>query len=351
MEAVELLERLSTEWGISGYENRVAAFWEKTITTVVDEVRRDRLGNAIALKKGAGEEPRPKVMVAAHLDEIGLMVTKVDKGGFLRFTTVGGFDPRVLLAKEVTVLGKKPLPGVIGAKPPHLLSAGERKEVVKVEKMFIDIGYGETRARELVSVGDPVVLKRRFERLQGKTVAGGPFDDRAGLVVLYETARELERVRHEADVYFVGTVQEEVGVRGSVVSTYGIEPDIGIAVDVGFGDMPGTSEEDTIELGKGPAVALGPNIHPNLHRDLVEVAKSRHIPYQLEIAPGPTGTDARAIQISRTGIATALVSIPLRYMHTTVETLVTSDLVNTAYLLASFIGQVDKKYLEGLKWS
>src|SRR5690554_4631102 len=204
------------------------------------------------LKKGTGAEPRPKVMLAGHMDEIGLIITKIEKEGFLRFSTIGGFDQRVLLAQEVVVHGKEPLIGVIGAKPPHIQAPGEQSKAVKMEDLFIDVGFdSEDEAAKAVRVGDLVTLKRDVVDLQGSFMAGKSFDDRAGVAAILECFKTLAGMSHTADVYGVATVQEEVGLRGAVTSAYGIVPDLGIAIDVGFGDSPGLPESDTIKLGKG----------------------------------------------------------------------------------------------------
>lgn len=351
METKDFLKRLSEEVGVSGYESRPAEVVKEGFAGLVDDIRQDKLGNVIMLKRGDGapETPRPKVMLAAHMDEIGLMVSKIEKDGMVRITTVGGIDPRIMPASEVVIHGKRDVPGVIGAKPPHLQSPEERKSAHKLHELFIDTGLPREELISLVSVGDTVTFTRSFVELGGDIVAGKSLDDRAGVAVMLECAKELKRLRHTADVYFVATVQEEVGVRGAYTSTYGITPDVGIAIDVGHGDIPGVPEHWTIELGKGPGIGFGPHVNPKVFERLKKVAEDYNIQFQVEPSTSPGGTDAFAIQVTRAGVPTALISIPLRYMHTTVETMSMGDVVKAGRILALFIASVDFQYVEGLR--
>ena len=348
MEIKQVFKNLSEASGVSGYEHGLASSIQEGCPWA-DESRTDKLGNLIMLKKGHGTGPKPKIMLAGHMDEIGLIITKIEKDGFLRFGTIGGFDQRVLLAQEVVVHSKNPLTGVIGAKPPHIQAPGEQSKAVKMEDLFIDVGFdSQAEAQKQVSVGDLVTLKRDVVDLQASLMAGKSFDDRAGVAAILECFRLLAQVNHAADVYGVATVQEEVGLRGAITSTYGIVPDIGIAIDVGFGDSPGLAESDTIKLGQGPGVAIGPHVHPKVHKRMVETAKEWNIPYSLDPSPYPGGTDAYAIQVARGGVPTILPSIPLRYMHTPIETLDYEDVKRTGRLMAMFIAGVDNEFVEGL---
>lgn len=352
METKELLRTLSDAHGVSGYEHRIAALVKEAFSPYCQEFKTDALGNVIAFRRGEGEGPRPRVMLAAHMDEIGLMVTKIDEHGFLKFTQVGGVDQRTLVAQEVRVHGKQELLGVIGAKPPHLLSPEERQKAIAMSDMVIDVGLPVEKVKELVRVGDMVTLNRTFAELANGCIYGKSLDDRAGVAVMYECLQQLARLHCVADVYAVATVQEEVGVRGATVSAYGVNPDIGVAIDVCHGDMPGVPEDHTSPMGKGPAVTRGGNIHPKVFEGIDKAAKEFNISYSLEIAPGPTGTDAWAIQVARSGIPTGLLSIPLRYMHTSVETMDMADIRNAGRLLAFFISKVDRAYLEEVQtWS
>ncbi|NLM39861.1 MAG: M42 family metallopeptidase [Firmicutes bacterium] len=351
MDIKQLFQDIASNSGVSGYEDQIADQIQEACPWV-DEFRRDTLGNLIMLKKGKAQSDQkvPRVMLAAHMDEIGLIITKVEKEGFLRFSTIGGFDQRVLLGQEVTVHGKETYRGVIGAKPPHVQSPDEQRQAVKLEDLFIDIGFDSAEEVEgKVAVGDLATINQTSWNLQGSFMAGKAFDDRAGVAAMLECLKALDDLNFSAEVYAVATVQEEVGLRGAITSTYGIVPDVGIAIDVGFGDQPGLQEFQTIKLGGGPAIGLGPHVHPTLHKRMVEVAKEWKIPYSLDPSPYPGGTDAYAIQVTQAGIPTILLSIPLRYMHTPIETLDYNDVKLTGRLMAFFIAGLDNEFVEGLK--
>lgn len=348
MDTKEFLKAMCQETGVSGHESRVSGIIAEEFAKLFDSVESDILGNVIGLKQGEGEGRRPRIMLAGHMDEIGLMVTKIEERGFLRFTSIGGVDQRTLVAQEVVVHGKKDVPGIIGAKPPHLIKPEERRKALPMSDMVIDVGLSEEQVRELISVGDAITLKREFIELQGDRVAAKALDDRAGVAVITECMKELQKLHHYADVLGVATVQEEVGVKGATVSAYGLEPDIGIAIDVCHAAMPGVPDTLTSPMGEGPAIALGANIHEKVFERLTQIAKEYGIKYHLEPAPGPTGTDAWAIQIARSGIASAVISIPQRYMHTSVETLSLHDIKQAGKLLAHFIASVDAEFVEGL---
>lgn len=342
------LEVLCNTDSVSGHESRL----EETIVSAFEnhsnDIKVDSLGNIIALKKGHNNIGNIKIMLAAHMDEIGLMVKHIEDNGFIKFTTIGGIDPRTILGQEVIVHGKEDLFGVIGSKPPHLQESQEINKAIKIEDMIIDVGFSKEQLIDVISIGDTITIKRQLNILQGNRLTARALDDKAGVAAMYECIKELTKIQHEVDVYFVSTVQEEVGFRGAFTSTYRINPDIGIAIDVGFGSTPELSKADTLEMGKGPGITMGGNIHPGLRKRLVDIAEEYNIPFQYEITPGPTGTDGRAIQITRQGIPTLCLSIPLRYMHTSVELIDMADIKNTAKLLAFFIGTISNENLEGL---
>lgn len=348
MDTKKILDTLSSGSTVSGYEYKINdtiiyAFKNYTTTTEIDS-----LGNIISMKKGRNNSKGLKIMIAAHIDEIGLMVKHIEDNGFIRFTNIGGIDPRTIVGQEVIVHGKKDLFGVIASKPPHLQEASDLNQTIKMEDMFIDLGYSKEELKDLVSIGDVITIKREFKSLQNNRVTGKALDNKAGVVAMLECAKELEKINHEADVYFVSTIQEEVGMRGAFTSTYKINPHIGIAVDVGFGHTLELEKHRTLELGQGPGITIGGNIHPKLREHLVNVAKEYNIPFQYEVTPGPTGTDGRAMQITREGIPTLCLSIPLRYMHTSVEVVDITDIKNTGKLLALFIASISNESLEGL---
>ena len=335
----ELIKSLSDLRGISGFEYRIsdkiAEFFEK----YADSVEKDRLGNVIAVKK-CGKENAKKVMIEAHIDEIGLMVNDIDDNGFITFVPVGGVDRRILPSLEVIVHGKRDLPGVIGAKPPHLQESGEQNKSTKIEDMAIDTGFCAEKVRELVSVGDSITFAQSVGKLSEKEFSGKTLDDRAGVAALVNTMKNLMKIKTEVDVYAVAAVQEEVGLRGAKVAAYGVEPDIAIAVDVCHGITPDNSY-NAFETGSGAVISIGPNIHPKLQKRLNETAEKYHIKYELDVDGGDTGTDAWAIQVSKCGVPTALLSIPLKYMHTSVETLDIGDVEAVSELLTCFIQNLD----------
>jgi tetrahedral aminopeptidase len=352
--AKDFLQKLSEASGVTGYEHAVRELVIEEFRQYADEISVTPMGSVIALKRGArapkDKTPAPKVLIEGHMDEIGLMVTDIDHG-FIRFTQVGGFDVRVLLAQEVIVHGKKPLRGIIGARPPHVLTEEEREKVIPMRDLFIDVGMSEDRVRDMVQVGDLITIARKMVSLKNNLVAGKAFDDRAAVVAVAEALRQLSTMKHTWDVYAVANVQEEDGAwfGGAFTSTYKINPDVAVALDVSHADQPNTSEINAVPLTEGMGIARGPNIHPLVHQKLVEVAEAHETPFKVTAYAGPTGTDAWAIQIVREGIPTGLIDIPLRYMHTSVETLSINDLERIGRLLANFCAALDDKFLNELK--
>ena len=352
MSAKEFLQKISEASGVSGYEHSVRDLVIEQMRPYSDQITVTAMGSIIAKKCGAGasqaRSPAPKVLIEGHMDEIGLMVTDIDRG-FIRFTNIGGFDVRVLPSQEVVVRGNQELRGIIGSRPPHVLSEEERTKVVPLDELFIDVGLPEARVRELVRPGDLVTISRKMMDLKNNIVAGKAFDDRAAVVAISEALRHLATMKHTWDVYAVTNVQEEVGLRGAATSTYAVAPDIAIALDVSHADQPNTTDVNAVPLDSGMGIALGPNIHPMIHKKLVEVAQENEIPYRVTAYAGATGTDAWAIQVVRDGIPTGLIDIPLRYMHTSVETLSLSDLERIGRLLALFCASLDDSFLRQLK--
>lgn len=342
MDLVAHLKELTMATGLSGYEGDVRSLVQKAWDPLVDAFETDALGNLMALKRGEPAEgtPRRAIMLAAHMDEIGLMVTGYE-GGFLRFTRVGGVDLRTVLGQEVTVHGRRELIGVTSSRPPHVLGEQERRTAVPTDKLFIDTGLTAEELPHLVQVGDLVSMRRETIALAEGYLSGKAMDDRAGVATLTVCLQELSRLRHGWDVYAVATTQEELGLRGAIISAYHTAPDAAIAVDVGFGAQVGVSDDESVEMDGGPAIAMGPNIHPSIYELLVQTAKEHEIKYQVEVAAGQTGTDAWAIQVAREGVPTGLLSVPLRYMHTSVETVCLRDIQRTGRLMARAIVALD----------
>ncbi|MBT3194725.1 MAG: M42 family metallopeptidase [Verrucomicrobia bacterium] len=350
MDLVALMKSLSDATGVSGYEDEVRALVRQSFEASCDDIRQDAMGSLIGLRRGTqrGERNRRRIMIAGHMDEIGLMVSRLDEG-FLRFTQVGGYDVRILPGQSVIVHGRKRLPGVIGSRPPH--TAAGAKGVTPMDELFIDVGLSAGALAKQVEIGDWVTMDATCTELGGDLLCGKAMDDRAGVAAVIACLDELTRLPHEWDVYGVATVQEEIGLRGAFTSTYGVAPDVGIAVDVGFGKQPGVPEAQQEILGKGPTMTIGPNVHPALFKHIKDTADLNEIPVQSSVTARGTGTDANAMQITRAGIPAALLSIPVRNMHTPVETLSVKDLRRTGRLLARSIAGMGKDFIKSLTWA
>lgn len=342
-----LLEKLSNAHGISGREGNVQQIVMDEIRAYVDEVRVDLLGNVIATKKGES----PSIMIAAHADEIGLMVKQVDEKGFLRFIHIGGWYDPTLLNQRVIVHAKSgPIVGVIGSKPPHVMKEDERKKPIEAKDMFIDIGcQSQEEAEDLgIAPGTPISIDRSFAPLQGDRVTGKAFDNRAGVVAMIEA---LRRTKSKSTIYAVATVQEEVGLKGAKVCTYCLNPDIALATDVTIpGDHPGIDKRDApIEMGKGPVVVIADASGRGLLATqsivdwLLGTAKEFDIEVQLEASEGGT-TDATAIYLTKEGIPTGVLSIATRYIHSPVEVLSLSDIDKSAELIARALETAPKYF-------
>jgi endoglucanase len=332
-----LLEKLSNAHGISGWEGSIQQIVKEEIAPYVDEVRIDKLGNLIAIKKGES----PSVMIEAHADEIGLMVKQVDEKGFLRFIRIGGWFDQTLLNQRVVIHTRSgPVTGVIGCKPPHVMNDKERKKIVESKDMFIDVGCSSDREAEELGIypGTPVSIDRTFALLQGDRVTGKAFDNRAGLVAMIEA---LRRTKTKSTIYAVATVQEEVGLKGAKVAADGLDPDVARASDVTVpGDHPGIEKKDApIEMGKGPVVVVadasgrGIMATPQILEWMVGTAREFSIPVQLEASEGGT-TDATSIYLTKSGIPTGVISVATRYIHSPVEVLSLSDVERSAELMA-----------------
>lgn len=345
------LQHLSMAHGVSGREAGVAALVVDLFSPLCDEVRTDALGNVVAVKRGEQAEPdeaRIRMMVAAHTDEIGLLVSGIDPSGFLHITPVGGIERSLLPAKEVWVHAAEGMqPGIITTKPPHLTTPEERNKLPRWDEFYIDTGLHPDEVKRRIRVGDMITLRSRCKRLSAHRVAGKAFDDRAGVAAVYDMLRRLAHLRHHVDVFAVATVQEEVGLRGAITSTYGVAPHVGVAVDVGFGHQPGVDKKRSRELGKGPIIARGGNIHPAVYEGLEQTARSCGVPCQHEVAAGDTGTDAWAMQVSRAGVPTGLLSLPITSMHSPVEAIDLEDIAATGRLLAHYASQLDPDEVRG----
>jgi endoglucanase len=347
MVLAETLEKLSNACGVAGREEEVRSLMKTFLKPYVDEVREDKLGNVIGVKKG--KKNAPKVMLAAHMDEIGLLVKTISKDGYLQFTKIGGIDDRILLAQKVMVYTEKgPLHGIIGSKPPHIQKEEERKKVLTYDELFIDVGAeNEEQAKKMgVKIGDPVGFDIKFAKVGNDIVIGKAFDDRVGCAVMVEAMKTLEKT--ECTVYAVGTVQEEVGLRGATTAAFGIYPDVGIALDVTVaGDVPGVKEvEAPIKLRKGPSIEvadMGLITHPKVLRLLIDAAEENKIPYQLETGL-PGSTDAARISLTREGVPSGVISVPTRYIHSPASLLSLKDAEYAVKLTVASLQKIPKHF-------
>jgi len=336
MTTSEYLEILDKEYGVSGNENDIRKCVKSLFEKNCDEVFSDTLGNVIGIKKGT-DSSLPSLMIEGHMDELGLMVSDITDEGSLKFVPIGGFDPKILPGTEVTIHGKEKLFGIIGAKPPHLIS-GERK-VPKVTELCVDTGLTKEMVLSIVSVGDIITFNTGFTKLDGNMVAARCIDDRGGIAIILKVLEMLSNFNLKNDIIAVATVQEEVGLRGAKTVAAHIQPDCAIAIDVCHGTSPGVSD-DAYPCGKGPVISIGPNLHTKMTRKLIELANRDSIDTQLEVCSGDTGTDAWEIQVSGKGVPTSLLSIPVRYMHANYEIADTSDMENAAKLIATFASEL-----------
>ncbi|MDP4181687.1 MAG: M20/M25/M40 family metallo-hydrolase [Bacillota bacterium] len=345
MDYKNVLKELVGIPAVSGFENVSGARIKSLMVGKCDEIMIDSFYNVIGLKKGNGDN-RKKIMISAHYDEIGFLVKSIDDKGFIKLTSMGGFDPKILLAQEVLIHGTREIEGIIGAKPPHLLTPEETKTAVKLVDLSVDTGMEASEVKKIVSIGDIVTLKVPFLELQGGKVSTKSLDNRSGVAATIGIMNELNDKTLKNDIYFVATTQEEVGLRGAEVSSYNIDPDIAIVIDACHGDMPDCSKDFTYPLGKGPAIGIGPNLHKKLTKKLFDIAKRNGVLCQTDVEPGNTGTEAWAIQVSRSGVPTALISIPLRYMHTGTETLDIADIESSVKLVSLFLAALDDEMEE-----
>jgi len=344
----EIIKGLTEIQACSGDESKIRQYIKGLVEPHCDNIETDVLGNLFCYINGQAstDGTKLKVLLDAHMDEIGFMVRYIDKKGFIRFSQVGGQNPRILPGQKVTIhsTSGEDIIGIIGEKPIHLIKPDDRKKPVKMEELFIDIGMSSDKeVKEIISVGDYIILKQECIAFKGnKRICSKSFDDRAGCFILIKLITELSQIKDklDKDLVFQFASQEEIGVRGATVGSYKITPDLGIAVEVTHAiDFPGISKDKHYEcnLGSGASISVGPNLFSKISKLLIDTAKEENIPYVLEAEPRPTPTDARVIQMTKAGIPCALVSTPLRYMHTNVETIEYQDLIHTTSLLKAFL--------------
>lgn len=342
--ALDFLKNLLAAPSPSGYERPAQDVVRGYAAGFADEVRTDWHGNVIAAVNPQGS---PRIMLAGHCDQIGLLVQHIDSKGFLRVAPIGGWDTQMLIGQRLQVWTKSgPVLGVIARKPIHLLSNDERKNVPEIKDLWIDIGTrSEEEARAAVEIGDPVTLELGFRELRNGLAAAPGMDNKVGAWVVIDALRQVAAEKPRAAVFAVSTVQEEIGLRGARTSAFSIDPQIGIAVDVTHAtDCPTIDENQhgRVALGRGPVIIRGPNVNPVVHQRLAELARDAEIPVQPNALCRAAGNDANPMQISRAGMATGIVAIPNRYMHSPVEVVSLSDLEYAARLIARFCLAVDE---------
>jgi len=344
---VAFLRRLIASPSPSGFEQPAQQVIRMEIQQYSDDIRTDVHGNVIASLNSEGS---PRVMLTAHCDELGLMTRYIDGDGFIYFATIGGFDPSTLPGERVQIhTPDGPVLGVIGRKPVHLLKGDEYNKAPKLSELWIDIGaQNKEEARKLVPIGSVVTRAAQLEPLRGDLVVSRALDDKSGIFAVVEAVRRIHQQseRLKAALFFVSAVQEEVGLRGARTGAFGVDPHIAIAVDVTYtSDHPQTSKEEIgeVALNGGPVITIGGHINPRVHQMLVAAAKAADIAYQIDPQAGGTGTDTDVIQVARGGVATGLVSIPCRYMHTGSEIVSLRDIDEVAELIARFVLALDEQ--------
>ncbi len=339
-DALEFFQSLLAAPGVSGYEEPVQEVVRQYADGFADQIRTDLHGNVIV---AINPDAPLRLLLAGHCDQIGMIVSHIDENGFLYAQSVGGWDPQQLVGQRMTVwTASGPVNGVIARKPIHLLEENERKQVVKIRDMWIDIGAGsQTAAAEAVAIGDSVTFQLGLQELQNNLVNAPAMDNRTGVWVVIEAARRAKRAGIECGLYAVSTVQEEIGLRGARTAAFGIDPQVGIAVDVTHAtDCPTVDKRQRgdIRLARGPVIVRGPNINPQVARRLNQIATNHDIPVQPAALGRAAPNDSNPIQVNRAGVAAGIVAIPNRYMHSAVETVSLDDLDRAAELLALFAG-------------
>lgn len=332
----QALERLCTCTAPSGFEGPAAAVAAELLRPLVDEVSIDRMGNVLGVRRSK-TPGAPKLLLDAHLDEIGLIVTGVEDG-FLRFRSIGGVDPRMLPGRELVVLTDPPLRGLVACP-----AGGDENKSVPLNELYVDVGLSQEEAERAVPVGTPMVYRAGCFPLGEDQMCGKSMDDRACFVTLLRAAELLRDKELDVELHILGSTREEVSGAGAVVGTWAVAPDFCVAVDVTHGKTPDGPADKTFELGGGPAIGVGPNMTRWMTERMIDKAKEHGIPYQMEIMSGHTGTNGWEMQISREGVATSVLSLPLKYMHTPVETLSLADMEGVAQLLAAFVEHLGKE--------
>jgi endoglucanase len=343
------LKEMISVSGLSGYEGPICEIIAETWRPLTDELHTSRIGSLHGLRQGTGEYPRPSILLATHMDAIGLMVSGIEDG-FLRLSEIGGIDHRVLPGQLVTVHGRRDLPGVVVQPPSFLLPPEAGSGPVPLAYLFADVGLSANVVNRQVRIGDLISFATQPFELDGNILAGHSLDNRASVAAVTYCLDLLQSRKQVWDVWAVATVQEEETLGGALTSAFDLDPQLAVAIDVTFAKGPGTPDEAAYPLGETITLGWGPNIHPGLFTAFESVAKQLEIPYKLEPLPRHSGTDAKGLQIARGGIPTMVISIPLRYMHTPVEVISMKDIKRTGRLLAEFVTVLEADFMDTLSW-
>jgi endoglucanase len=343
------LKSLISVAGLSGHEGPVLQIIQEKWKPLVDELAVSRLGSLHGLKRGKGGRNRSSILVATHMDAIGLIVTKVTEG-VLHFDEIGGVDARILPGTPVKVHGKRELGGVVAMPPAQTLQAHAAGEALGLAELIVDVGLPAANVAQLVNTGDLISFDTRPVEMSGEYLSGHTLDNRASVAALTMCLEELQSRLHAWDVWAVATAQEEETLGGAATSAFDLQPDMAVVIDVTFAKGPGSSGWENVPFGKGPTIGWGANLHPFLHDRLKDLAGRLDLPVVDLPVPTYSGTDAYAIQVARAGIPTALLSIPLRYMHTPVEVISVKDVQRVGRLLAEFITGLEPDFASKITW-
>lgn len=345
------LKTLSENYGITGREENITKWILDQVRPFIDDFRFTPLGNLIVTKKGSHLN-HPKIMISTHIDEIGLVVSSILENGFVRVEPRGGVDPKILPAHPFVILTQKGPKKALGISiPPHLIKENDKKEMLGYENILLDTGLPDQEAKSTIQIGDPIVFQAPLLSLMNQRFAGKSLDDRASALVSMLLLKELTNLKHEWDVICTFSVQEEVGCKGAETAPFAIKPDIAIALDVTFAEQPDLGEADGIPFNEGVVIAVGPDFTKKITQDLLQIAKKEGFKTVIDPFPMAGGTDATPLQVSQEGIPTALLCLPLRNMHTSVEVVDMQDIHKTMKLLYAYIKTLDQAYWEGLSWS
>lgn len=336
---VPFLRSLLDSPGLSGFETRTSDLIADKWLPLVNELTSSPLGSLHGLRKASSDAKAPRIMIATHMDAIGLMVNKIENG-FLYISNIGGVDPRILPGQAVTIHGKREIAGIVQLVPDRLLDRQAAGNPPGYKTLFVETGLSEPEVKRLVQPGDLISFAQKSFEMDGGYVAGHSLDNRASVAALTICLEELKNINLAWDVWAVATVKEEVQGIGALTSAFAIRPDIAVSIDVTFAKGPGSTDYRSFPLGKGPSIGVGANIHPALYDSFTKIAKEMDMPYGVETMPRSSGTDSMMIQVTAEGIPNMVLGIPIRYMHTSVELVSVNDIYRAGRLLARFINQL-----------